>query len=295
MVKIRNILSAVFLVLGFVSCAGNGNTNETAVDKAERLEREVAQKDSLLNDVFISLNQIAENLTLIKDREGIVTTYISPEISKEQKVQIGEDIAAINLLLEQNRLSLQRLNGTTEQLRRANVELGELETLVANFAKQIQDKDQDIVLLRSELSDMHIRIDEMNAEMESLYSDVTGLSGEKQSLETTLASQDKALNTVYYITGSERSLRDEGIVEKSGFIGRTLKVGSHYELDKFTPVDRRSLEHIIVGQRRSTLVTPHPEGSYRLITDNDGRLVEILITDPEHFWETSRILIVSYK
>lgn len=283
------------MLLGLTACGGNVGTNETSESKALRLEREVAEKDSLLNDLFASLNQIAGNLTQIKDREGIITTNLSSEISREQRVQISEDIAAIDQLLEQNRLSLQRLHGTTEELRRARIKVTELEALVARFTRQIQDKDRDIDTLRAELETMHIRVGELNTKVESLQANVNTLGQEKQSLEGTLVRQDLELNTVYYIVGSERSLREQGIVEKSGFIGRTLKVPDSYNPEPFTSIDRRQLDRIVVGQRRSTIVTSHPEGSYQRVEGRDGQLEEIRITDPERFWEMSRILVVSYK
>ena len=289
----KKIISA-FILLALVSCTGHSPGGEKAQEEA-RLKRELQQKDSLLNDVFASLNQISENLTQIKDREGIVTASISREIGKEQRAQINEDIAAINALLEQNRYSLDRLKGTTEELRRANIKLGELEALVANFAKQIQDKNSDIAMLRDELSDMHIQVAELNTEVENLHSDLSGLTEEKEGLEATVAGQEETLNQVYYIVGRERDLRADNIIDKSGFIGRTVTMSGQNDLGKFTRIDRRELDRVLVGQRRATIVTSHPADSYRLEQGSDNYLEAIVITDPERFWEASRVLVVSYK
>ena len=56
----------------------------------------------------------------------------------------------------------------------------------------------------------------------------------------------------------------------------------------------RLLTEVPVGQKRVTVVTTHPEDSYRL--EGDGKVVSrLVITDPARFWESSKVLIVSYK
>ncbi|MDR0954730.1 MAG: hypothetical protein LBM20_05045 [Rikenellaceae bacterium] len=287
----------VLIALLFVcaSCGGRQRATEAEADAAQ-LARELAQKDSLLNDVFASLNEISSNLTEIRDREGIVTANVSPEIQPETRAKIQQDITLIDDLLQKNRLSLQRLQGATEQLRRANVRVGELEALIAGYAKQIEDKDTDIALLRQELDSMQIHVAELNTALDSLQAGTARLEENKSQLEAQVEAQDTRLHAVYYIVGSERSLREAGIVERTGgLFSGAVKLSQRYDLDQLTRVDLRSLDRIVVGQRRATVVTPHPADSYQLVEGSDKALQEILITDPKRFWETSKVLVVSYK
>lgn len=281
-------------LLGLTACGGNQQPKDQVGERA-RLEREMAQKDSLLNDLFASLNEISGNLTEIKDREGLVTSNVSAEIRKEQRVQIVEDIAAINDLLERNRASLVRLQEITEKLRKSNLQVRELELLVSGLAKQIQDKDTDIALLKQELENREVRLAELSTEVEGLQANAAALTEDRQSLASKLDVQDDMLHTVYYIVGRERDLREADIVDKSGFIGRTVTVNNAYDLDKFTRADSRHLDRILVGQRKAVVVTAHPEGSYTLETDGNNLLHAIEITDPQRFWESSKVLVVSYK
>ena len=286
----KKIICAV-LLLGLASCGGQQNPSTSQSE----LERELAAKDSLLNEVFYSLNEISANLNEIKDREGLITENASVDASLDQQAQIFADIAAINALLERNKASLNHLGDMTEQLRRSNVQVKELETLISGFAKQIQDKDTDIALLRIDLENMRILVDQLNVLADSLRSDTHQLGQTNQMLESRVDEQEGAINMVYYIVGRERDLRDADIVDKSGFIGRTVTMSGQYSLDKFTRVDRRNLERVLVGQRRATIVTPHPAGSYQLEMGENNLLNTIVITDPERFWETSKVLVVSYK
>lgn len=282
------------VLMGIVACGGQQTSRESAPDSAQ-LARELVEKDSLLNDVFMSINEIAENLSVIKSREGIVTSNLSGDITKEQRAQINEDIAAINELLIQNRASLERLKGTTDRLRSANVKVQELEALVENLTKQIRDKDADIQMLRGELADMRVQVAELNTLVDEMNTSVTELTEVKGALEATVQEQTDAMHTVYYMVGSEKSLRDANIIDKSGFIGRTVTLTDQYNLQQFTQVDSRVLDRINIGGRRATVVTPHPADSYTLEVGANNVVNALVITDPDRFWEASKVLVVSFK
>lgn len=100
---------------------------------------------------------------------------------------------------------------------------------------------------------------------------------------------------MYYIVGTEKELREAQIINKQGFIGRTLTVNKTDNLASFTKSDSRLLSEVPIGQKKVSVVTTHPEESYELVTDADKVVLKLLITDPVRFWESSKILIVSYK
>lgn len=72
-------------------------------------------------------------------------------------------------------------------------------------------------------------------------------------------------------------------------------MGRTGNLDSFTAADSRLLSEIPVGQKRASVVTSHPEDSYQLVTAGDKVVEKLVITDPVRFWETSKVLIISYK
>ena len=72
-------------------------------------------------------------------------------------------------------------------------------------------------------------------------------------------------------------------------------MGQHGSMESFTQADSRLLSEIPVGHRKVTVVSTHPEGSYELVTDGSKSVEKLLITDPVRFWESSKVLVVSYK
>ena len=248
----------------------------------------VSAKDSLINAVFADINAISENLALIKSRENLITVSEEEEGGRRPVEEIKNDIAAIDRLLRENREKIASLQHSASLLRKANLRIEGLEKMISDMEKRLSGKQAEIESLRDELTRKGVEVQALTATVAERESQVEELSSEKIELQN-------QLNTVYYIVGSEKELRDAQIINKQGFIGRTLTVGSNSNIDSFTQADSRLLTEVPVGKKKATVVTSHPEDTYQLVTDADKRVEKLLITDPVRFWESSKILIVSYK
>ena len=248
----------------FVSCVSRRVAEQTVVQR-DSLEAVVRAKDSLIEVVFADINAVTENLARIRTRENLVALARNDEGVRRPIEEIDADIAAIDRLLQENRQKIAALQRSSAQLRKADLRIEGLE-------KMIRDLDAQLTA----------------EEAAARSTEVKHLSGEKAQLED-------RLNTVYYIVGAEKALRDSGIVSKQGFIGRTLTVGDTGDHDLFIRADARTLTEILVEQKKATVVTPHPADSYELITNADKVVYKLVITDPERFWSSSKVLVVSYR
>ena len=277
------------------SCTG-GQKTERLTSQNDSLAVAVAQKDSVLNEVFSSLSTVTENLNAIKSRENIINENIDKgEIPKGTTTQINEDIEAINQLLIANRQTIARLQQSADQLKKANVKIGSFEKLIAQLNAQIESKDQEIKILKQNLENMHVQDAELTEQVSGLNTLVSGLTAEKTSLEGEVKTQNNILNTGYYIVGSEKELLSKEIVYKSGFIGRTLKINENRSLDSFTQVDIRNFDDVKIGHKKATLVSSHPAGSYEFVMNDSGVFESLVIKDKSKFWEYSKVLVISYK
>ena len=283
----RMALAALFAAAAFISCVSRQAALQTESQR-DSLAVVVGQKDSLINLVFADINAISENLALIKSRENLITVAGTSEGSRRPVEEINNDIAAIDRLLQENKAKIASLQHAAAQLRKANLRIEGLEKMIADLNGQLADKRSEIDQLRDELARKGIEVETLTEEVAQRDARVESLSDEKLELQN-------QLHTVYYIVGSEKELRDAQIINKQGFIGRTLTVGATPNLDSFTLADSRLLTEIPVGQKRVTVVSSHPEDAYELVTDGDKNVEKLLITDPVRFWESSKVLIVSYK
>lgn len=276
------------LLLPMFSCTGKREAVQV-MSQRDSLAVLVAQKDSIIDEVFVSLNSIGENLEAIREREQIITADVDQgEIRKTSTARIGEDVAAIDRLLQDNRQTIDRLRVNARKLEKANVKIGSLEKMIAQMTAQMDEKDTQIGVLKESLRTMHIELD-------SLQYAVADLDRNKTHLEGEVKSRNDLLNTAYYMVGSQKELLRSEIVYKSGFIGKTLKINENRNLDNFTQVDIRDFSSVLLGKRNVTLVSTHPAESYEFRMGQDGVFEEMVITDPERFWEYSKVLVVSYK
>ena len=275
----------------FVSCVSRRGAEQTVVQR-DSLEAVVRAKDSLIEVVFADINAVTENLARIRTRENLVALARNDEGVRRPIEEIDADIAAIDRLLQENRqkiAALQRSSMRRSALRNcADLRIEGLEKMIRGLDAQLTAKEGEIGRLRGELSQMEARMETLAEEAAARSTEVEHLSDEKAQLED-------RLNTVYYIVGAEKALRDSGIVSKQGFIGRTLTMGDTGDHDLFIRADARTLTEILVEQKKATVVTPHPADSYELITNADKVVYKLVITDPERFWSSSKVLVVSYR
>ena len=287
--KMKHIATAA--ALGVVALLASCVSRQVAVEaesRSDSLELVVSAKDSLINAVFADINAISENLALIKSRENLITVAGESEGGRRPVEEIDNDIKAIDRLLRENRAKIESLQRSAAQLRKANLRIDGLEKMIADMNRQLAEKKAEVEQLRESLVRMGDEVKSLTAEVAVRSAEVENLSGEKVELQN-------QLNTVYYIVGAEKELRDAQIINKQGFIGRTLTVGRNSNFDSFTMADSRLLSEVPVGQKKATLVTSHPEGSYELVTDANKVVEKLIITDPVRFWESSKILIISCK
>jgi len=288
----KRIIPALIVALALAGCVSKRTADRLTNDR-DSLSVVVAEKDSVINDVFASLNQISENLTSIKDREHIITTSVdNNEIKKESTVQINDDIQAIDQMLQQNRETIARLQRNAAELRKR---IPELETLIKQLNGQVEARDSEIADLKDKLRGMDIKVEEMNTNITTLNNTVSGLSEDKTRLEGEVKDNTDRLNKAYYIVGPVKELLAKEIIYKSGFIGRTLRVNGSHSLDAFTQVDARNFDEVVIGHKDVTVVSTHPADSYQLVTDDKGMVTSLTIKDKTQFWSLSKVLVVSYK
>ncbi|WP_294600463.1 hypothetical protein [uncultured Rikenella sp.] len=284
------------LILGaaaalFAACGPtkNAKPDPLAVTN-DSLAQVIAAKDSIINDAFNSIGEIAAGIDRIAEHERLVTAAAASgtELSKPMKERVAENIAAISELLDKNRATIARLQVSADKLKEARVQIGGLERLITQLQEQLDQKNTQLASLTDQVKALKV-------EIAALGHTVTNLEQDKTELQGAVAEQDAQLHTVYYIVGKEKELLDDEIIDKKGFIGRTRVMNDQAKLDDFTVADDRVIERIPIGKNRVRIVTIHPETSYILIKGDKNEIEELVITDKEAFWQNSRMLVISHK
>lgn len=274
----------------FASCGPKAEKPDTTAMVNDSLAQVVAAKDSIINDAFNSIGEIAANINQIAEREKLVTKQTSAggELTKPVREQIAENITAIGELLDKNRATIARLQVSANKLQAANVKIDALQTLIAQLQEQLDQKNAQLAALTDQVKALKV-------EVQALGHTISNLENDKAELQGTIADQDARLHTVYYIVASDKELKEKEIVDKKGLIGRTRVVSDNASMDNFTKADDRTVERIPIGKAKVKIVTAHPENSYMLVKGAKDVVEELVITDKDAFWKNSKMLVISHK
>jgi hypothetical protein len=126
-----------------------------------------------------------------------------------------------------------------------------------------------------------------------LNTDVTNLTEENTQHQQTITNQDMELNTAYFVFGTKKELKNQGILDGGGLF-KKAKVSSSYNNEYFTKIDIRTTKEIKLYSNKADIKTSHPAGSYSLDKDGNDQLV-LHITNPKQFWNNSKYLVIVVK
>jgi chromosome segregation ATPase len=152
----------------------------------------------------------------------------------------------------------------------------------------MEEKDAQVKELQAELQAKDIQIDELHEEVNNLNHNVTALKEESTQKTQTITSQDKQLNTAWFVFGTKKELREQHIYDD----GRVLE--ANFNREYFTKIDIRVDKEIRLYSRSAKLLTSHPVSAYTLTQDANKQYI-LRITNPQLFWSASKYLVVLVK
>lgn len=299
------MLFAVCAVLALTGCNSGQKKMNPADIQNDSLRSIIEARDNEINDMMGTLNDIQQGFSEINAAENRVSVAKDGEGADKATV-IKNQIQFIAQRMKENRELIKKLQ---DQLRETGFKGDQMRKTIENLQGQLLQKDNELKKLRAELQAKNIHIAELdqaitglNSDVASLNTSVKNLSTDKQNLtqekerlqsentqkSQTISSQDKQLNTAWYVFGTKKELKKNNIL--SG--GKVLREG--FNRNYFTKIDIRVDKEIKLYSKSAKILTAHPSSSYTLSKDTNGQYV-LRISDPETFWSTSKYLVVQVK
>ena len=276
----------ILLLIPVLFACGRAAKKEAEAQKAKNdsLMAQTMQKDEAINEFIATVNDIQGSLDTIKMKENIInlSTNKNGELKLSAKDQIRTDITSIYMLMEKNKKELSDLN---RKMKASGMKVTELQKLVDRLQADIVAKNTEIEGLRDKLAKLNITIETANLRLDTLSNVVKTQSGKLSEQQQTLAQQEAALNTAYYIVGTEKDLK------KNGILGKGDKLLGDFNKALFTKVDIRKLSEVSILSKKAKVISNHPTSSYKLV--GDKKIIQSLqISDYKAFWSNVRYLII---
>lgn len=280
-------LLLVACVAAFCLTSCNNGKNDSAAQntaQADSLNGIIAQKDSEINDLMGTLNEIEEGFQQISEAEHRVSLAKDGEgVNKKQKLK--EDIQFIADRMKQNRDLIAKLQ---KQLANGTLKGAQLQKTIEGLQKQLEEKDAQLQALREELDKRDIHIAALDETVNNLNTKTNRLTAESNQKTETINAQDKQIHTAWYVFGTKKELKDQRIIEA----GKVMT--GNFNKNYFTKVDIRNLSEIKLYSKSAKLLTTHPSSSYSLVRDANKQYT-LRITNSQLFWSTSKYLVVLVK
>lgn len=281
----KKLIVFAICLSAMVACNQSKKTEDLSVMQLrDSLDRVISQKDNEINDMMSTMNDIEEGFRAISAAENRVSVARKGE-GASMKERIQENMAFIQQTMNQNR---ELINKLRNQLRQSSVKGDQLRRTLENLQQQLEEKDGQLKQLMAELQAKDIHIAELTEQVSDLSGNVMELREDTKQKAATISSQDKQLNTAWFVFGTRRELKEQGILDG----GEVLQ--GNFNKDYFTKIDIRVDKEIKLYSRSAEILTAHPASSYILERDANRQYV-LRITSPEQFWSTSKYLVIQVR
>jgi chromosome segregation ATPase len=271
--------------LAVVSCNdGVKQANLIAGQQRDSLNQIIAQKENELSDMMTTLSDIEEGFREITEAQSRVALAKQGEGTSSAQ-RIRENMQFIRNAMKQNK---ELINKLKQQVREGSFKSEQLKKIVEGLTQQMEEKDRQLTALREELDRKDIHIAELDEQVADLNTNVNNLTEETTKKTQTINTQDKQLNTAWFVFGTKKELKEQKILDD----GEVLR--SNFNKEYFTKIDIRIDKEIKLYSKSAQMLTDHPSSSYTLQRDANKQYI-LRITDPQLFWSTSKYLVILVK
>jgi hypothetical protein len=278
----------IITMLVFAGCSNSDQVQKMTdlANKDSVMLVQANQKDSSITMYLGELSQIQDNLDRIKAREKMISIN-SGEIGSNKQSVLSE-VKELDEWIVKNDKRMNALQGSLKKMTTQNSNLSDI---VMHLSQEIAQKDTEIAMLQTSLGKANNDLSNVTASFNDSIIAINMVRAQVMFIT------DK-MNTVYYVSGTIKQLKDNGVVNKQGGfigIGRTSKVNPQINNSNYTQADLTTLKGVSLNGKFKNFITTHPDNSYTITSTGDDKTDYVSITNPSAFWGESKYMVVALK
>lgn len=285
----RTLIYAVVCLIALAAC--DSSRRDSAEDSVKNeYEVKYLEASSYNDSLLLLMGDIYAGLDSINAQEGLL---MNPGVGDnvDQRAQVRENLTLIRLRLEENKRLLSELE---KKASAAGQNSKVLQHTIEQMKERIAEQDQRIEQLNTQLAAANEQIDQLSGEVEETRQQLADETAAREEAQAQTVAAENAANTVYYVIGTNRQLKDWGVLEKR-FLGTTkVMQGDDINYTCFKPADRRNLTSIPTGAVKVEIKSLNDANSYVIEGDKD-KPKTIRITNPQLFWQKTPYLVIETK
>lgn len=286
----KKLIYSFAALLILAGCTSNSEKLKQLQMENDSLVAASTQTKAEFDELLSTLNEVEDGFSQIKDAENYLTVQAQAnnDLTPSTKERLASDMRMIQQTLQNNREQIAKLQ---KQYDNSRYQSAEMKKTIARLTQEIETKSQMIASLQQELAKKDVKIAELSQSLTELAGTVDELSNETQTQQKELAAQEKQLNTAFYVFGTKKELKEQGILSGGGLFESTKVMKGDFNKDYFTKVDVRTLKEIPLFAKKAKMLSNMPAGSYSFVKDDKGELT-LVVNDAKSFWSLSKYLVI---
>jgi len=282
--------TAFFFALGALllsSCAGKDQKKleEDSVRIAD-LTAQYEEATNFNDSLMLLMGDIYTGLDSINTQEGLLYNMGAGDAA-DRRAEIRHNLSTIKARLAANKQLLAQMEA---KVKSSGAENSVQAKTIAQLRQHIEQQDAKIAQLESELSNAKTEINELNTKVAETQEQVATETAAKEEARAAAVAAENEANTVYYAIGSNKELKNKGLLEKK-FLSSTKVLRGNFDASYFVKADKRNLTSIPTNAKKVKIWTNMPENSYRIVGEKNGpKTIEIV--NPDKFWSLTDHLVI---
>ena len=284
-------MKKIFTLLGvgsllFASCSGNKEQMEQYTDSIAQLTADYNQAATFNDSLMLLMGDIYNGLDSINMQEGLLYNINNGE-NLNRRAEVRNNLSAIKARLAANRKLLAEMEA---RIKASGNENSVMAKTIEQMKARLSQQDSKIAMLENQLSIANDSIDFLNNQVAETQQQLESETADKEAAQAAYSEAENQLNTVYYAIGTNKELKQNGLLEKK-FLGPTKVLKGDFNESYFTKADKRTLSEIPTGSKKVKIWTNMPTDSYSIV-ENPDKTKTIKITNPKEFWSLTPYLII---
>ncbi|MDE6843187.1 MAG: hypothetical protein K2J24_06645, partial [Muribaculaceae bacterium] len=204
-----------------------------------------------------------------------------------RRAEIRQNLSNIKARLAANRALLDKLEAKVKSSDQNNSVQAKT---IAQLKQRIEQQDAKIAQLEQDLNTAREQITELTNQVAEGKEAIAAETVAKEEAQAQATAAEDAANIVYYAIGTNKELKQNGLLEKK-FLGQTKVLKGDFNENYFTRADKRNISSIPTNSKKVKIWSNMPEDSYQIVENEEG-LKTIQITNPKAFWSLTSYLVV---
>ena len=256
-------LPLLAVALMVASCGKNSSDYKSLKSENDSLKLEHEKTVQEFDNALSLINEVQDGLGKMKDAENYLKVQGAQgkELTPSMRDKITGDMQLIAETLEKNKEDLAKLNS---QMKNSRIQSAQMKKTIERMLAEIEEKTKLIADLQAQLQDKDAKIGELVAKTEELSGQVSNLSVETAKQKEEISSQDKTINTAWYIFGTKSELKKQNVITGGGLFRKTQVMKGDFSKEYFIAIDIRTTNSIELFSKNAKFLTSHPAGSYKL-------------------------------